>query len=211
MYVRISRFKLKPEGVIAVRDGYEKDVMTPVTSAKGNRFFCVLLSTEEERVGSQVTGWDSKEDWESFSAGGYEEAMKDWWWVFEERPKATFWEIKWPGKIQLDPVAPGRNPIYVKVTRLKIKPEGVAAVRENFTENVMPAVANSKGNRFVCLLLSADERGAASQISAWDSKENCDRYLEDILPKLLGKVDWAFEEMPAATFWEIKWPVGIQF
>lgn len=100
MYVRVSRFKLKPEGVSAVRESYEESVKGPVTSAKGNRFFCVLLSTEEEGVGSQITGWDSKEDCDRYLKEIYPGLIGKMEWVFEEKPTATFWEMKWPGLIQ---------------------------------------------------------------------------------------------------------------
>ncbi len=100
MYLRISRFKLTPEGVPAVKEGYKKDVMGPAVTAKGNRFFCVMFSTEEERVGQQISAWDSKEDCDRWLKEIWPAGYKKYEWVFEEKPKVTFWEIQWPGMIQ---------------------------------------------------------------------------------------------------------------
>ncbi|MFQ5875756.1 MAG: hypothetical protein ACE5JL_18415 [Dehalococcoidia bacterium] len=100
MYFRISRFKLKPEAVSFVRENFEKEVMGPAVASKGNRFFCVLLSTEEERVGSQISGWDSKEDCDRWLKEVWPIGYKQFEWVFEEKPQASFWELKWPGMIQ---------------------------------------------------------------------------------------------------------------
>ena len=72
-------------------------------------------------------------------------------------------------------------------------------------------VVNSKGNRFIFVLLSTEEDRVGSQVSGWDSKEDCDRYLNGTYLKLISKVEWVFEEKPVATFWEIKWPGLIQF
>ena len=60
MYVRTSYFKLHEGQVETVSGHYEEEVMGPLVAAQGNRFVCVLISRDEERVGSQVTGWDSK-------------------------------------------------------------------------------------------------------------------------------------------------------
>ena len=101
MYVRISRFKFKPGAVEKVAATYKSNVLEPLIAAPGNRFVCVLLSTEENGVGSQVTGWSSKEDWERFYAGTYQEAIKGHWDLFEVKPTATFWSLTYPGRIRL--------------------------------------------------------------------------------------------------------------
>jgi len=99
MYVRTSRFKFKPGAVDKVAATYKTDVLEPVVAAAGNRFLCVLLSTEEDGVGSQVTGWSSKKDWERFYAGTYQESIKGHLDLFEIKPTATFWNLTFPGKI----------------------------------------------------------------------------------------------------------------
>ena len=75
MYVRTSRFKLHEGQVETVAGHYREEVMAPLVAAPGNRFVCVLLSTEEDRVGSQVTGWDSQEDWERFEREVYPNSL----------------------------------------------------------------------------------------------------------------------------------------
>ena len=100
MYVRTSRFKLHEGQVETVAGHYREEVMAPLIAAPGNRFVCVLLSTEEDRVGSQVTGWDSKEDWERFEREVYPNNIKNFWHLFEVKPTATFWNLTFPGQVR---------------------------------------------------------------------------------------------------------------
>ena len=100
MYVRTSYFKLHEGQVETVSGHYEEEVMGPLVAAEGNRFVCVLISRDEERVGSQVTGWNSKEDWERFEKEVYPNNIKNFWHLFEVKPTATFWDLTFPGRVR---------------------------------------------------------------------------------------------------------------
>ena len=97
MYVRASRFKLTHDGVKEVRDTYDENVIAPVVNSQGNKFIFVLHSTEHERVGSQVTGWETKEACDDYLTNTFPTLVnKKLAHVFEEAPTASFWDIKWP-------------------------------------------------------------------------------------------------------------------
>ena len=131
--------------------------------------------------------------------------------TFERKTETSFWEINWPGKLQLDPQRAGDTPIYIRTSRFKLKPEGVPAVRAAYEEGVMAPAISAPGNRFFFVLLSADEERVGSQVSGWDSKAHCDGWLTDVWPIGYQEIRWVFEEQPTATFWELKWPLRIQF
>ena len=211
MFVMIRHAVIKEEAMATVKEGYDTDIKGPVVASPGNRFFCVLNSVDMERKVRQMTGWDSKEDCDRYMKETYPAIREKWGWVFDEKPVSSFWEIKWPGKIQFDPTRPLGSGLYIRTSRFKFKPEGMAAVIKGYDEDVIAPVVNSKGNRFIFVLLSTEEERVGSQVTAWDSKEDCDRYLNGAYLKAVSKVEWVFEEKPVATFWEIKWPGLIQF
>ena len=95
-YVRTSRFKFTPEGVKHVYNNFDEEVVQPVVTQPGCRFLFVFHSAEEERVGSQVSGWDSKEACDNYLNNVFPEVFGKVEHVFEEPPVATFWNIKFP-------------------------------------------------------------------------------------------------------------------
>ena len=159
----------------------------------------------------QITGWDSKEDCDRYLSEVLPGIYEKWDWVFERKTVASFWEIKWPGKLHLDPTLPRGSTTYIRASRFKFKPEGVAVVRASYDDGVINPVFNHKGNKFIFVLHSTEEERRGSQVSGWESKEDCDRYLNEVYPGLVNGMRDVFEEMPTATFWELKWPGRVQF
>lgn len=211
MYVLTRRAVIKEEAVSSVKEGYESDVKGPVVTSKGNRFFVVLNSVDREREVRQMTGWESKEDCDRYLNEVYPKIFEKWEWVFEEKPQASFWELKWPATVQFDPKKPPDSMLFVRASRFKLKPEAVAVVRERYENEVMGPVIAAQGNRFFCVLLSVDEEGVGSQVTGWDSKEDWDQFYAQGYGEAMKDWWWAFDERPTATFWEIKWPGSFQF
>ena len=211
MYVMIRHVLLKEEALSTVKDVYESEVMGPVINSEGNRLFCVVNSVEREREVRQITGWDSKEDCDRYLSQVLPAVYEKWEWVFERKPETSFWEIKWPGKFHLDPDLLKGSETYIRTSRFKFKPEGVAVVKASYDEGVINPVFDHKGNKFIFVLLSTEEERRGSQVSGWESKEDCDRYLNEVYPGLVNGMRDVFEEMPTATFWELKWPGRVQF
>lgn len=211
MFVMIRHALIREEALATVKDRYQTHVMEPVVTAPGNRLFCVLNHPEREREVRQITGWDSREDCDHYLNEVLPPVLSEWKGTFERDTQTSFWDIKWPGKLQLDPQRAPDTPIYVRTSRFKLKPEGVPAVRAAYDEGVMGPAISAPGNRFFFVLLSADEERVASQVSGWDSRAACDDWLTNVWPIGYQEIQWVFEEQPTATFWELNWPLRIQF
>ena len=211
MFVMIRRAVIKEESVSTVQQNYETDVAGPVLGAEGSRFCAVLINEENPLEVRQMTGWSSKEDCDRYLKEIYPAVWEKWSWVFDENPVSSFWQVIWPGKLMFDPLKTAGPGIYVRASRFKLKPEGVAKVRDSYDENVIAPVVNFPGNQFIFVLHSTEHERVGSQVTGWDSKEACDRYLNTTFPPLIKKMEHVFEEAPTATFWNIKWPMMVKF
>ncbi len=211
MFVMIRRALVKAEAVPAIEKGYQSNVAGPVLDSPGSRFCAVLLNADNPLEVRQMTGWDSREACDRYLKEVYPAVWEEWNWVFDEPPAPSFWQINWPGKLMFNPLQAAGPNVYVRTSRFKLKPEGVAHVRNNFDEEVIDPVVRQPGNRFIFVLHSAEEERVGSQVTGWDSKEDCDNYLNNVFPEVFGKVKHVFEEPPIATFWNIKWPVIANF
>jgi heme-degrading monooxygenase HmoA len=70
MYVRMTFFKVKDGKMDALRDLYNKDVISAHKNHKGIRFVHLLECLENRNDGISVTVWDTKADLDAYEATG---------------------------------------------------------------------------------------------------------------------------------------------
>ncbi len=70
MYVRMTFFKVKDGKMDALRDLYNKDVISAHKNHKGIRFVHLLECLDNKNEGISVTAWDTKADLDAYEASG---------------------------------------------------------------------------------------------------------------------------------------------
>lgn len=76
MYVRMTLFKVKAGKMDALRDLYNRDVISAHKLHKGIRFVHLLESLDNRNEGISVTVWDTKADLDAYEAGGDYERLR---------------------------------------------------------------------------------------------------------------------------------------
>jgi heme-degrading monooxygenase HmoA len=76
MYVRMTFFKVKDGKMDALRDLYNKEVVSAHKDHKGVRFVHLLECLEDRNEGISVTAWDTKADLDAYEASGDYERLR---------------------------------------------------------------------------------------------------------------------------------------
>ncbi|SRR5208283_400794 len=77
MYVRMTFFKVKDSKMDALRDLYNKNVVSAHKNHKGIRFVHLLECLDDRNEGISVTAWDTKADLDAYEASGDYERLRD--------------------------------------------------------------------------------------------------------------------------------------
>ena len=76
MYIRMTFFKVKDGKMDALRDLYNKNVVSAHKNHKGIRFVHLLEGLDDRNEGISVTAWDTKADLDAYEAGGDYERLR---------------------------------------------------------------------------------------------------------------------------------------
>ena len=94
MYVRMTFFKVKNGKMSALRDLYNKEVISAHKNHKGVRFVNLLESLDDKNAGISVTAWDTKADLDAYEASGdYERLRGLFIEMYEGMPALTSYEV----------------------------------------------------------------------------------------------------------------------
>lgn len=95
--------------------------------------------------------------------------------------------------------------MWVRLTFGKIQLDKLDELRRIYYEEIVPAAKAQKGLKDVFLLESVDEEGEVISLTAWDSKEDGDRYeASGTYAKLMNKVKHTFAGPPTLKSYEVK-------
>lgn len=76
MYVRMTFFTVKDGNMDALRDMYNKDVISAHKSHKGIRFVHLLECLDNRDDGISITVWDTKADLDAYETSGDYERLR---------------------------------------------------------------------------------------------------------------------------------------
>jgi heme-degrading monooxygenase HmoA len=94
MYVRMTFFKVKDGKMDALRDLYNKDVISAHKNHKGIRFVHLLECLENRNEGISVTVWDTKADLDAYeTSGDYERLRGLFNEMYSNVPSLTSYEV----------------------------------------------------------------------------------------------------------------------
>lgn len=68
--------------------------------------------------------------------------------------------------------------MYVRMVYLDLKEGKMDEFRDVYTKEVIPTVKNHKGNRFVHLLECRENENEGISLTAWDTSEDFEKYLQ---------------------------------
>ena len=94
--------------------------------------------------------------------------------------------------------------MFVRLTFVKFQPEKIEEVRRLYYDEVIPAMKEQKGLRFVHLLECLEAAGEAISITAWDNKANADTYEgSGLYQELVGKFQPFYSAPPELRSYEV--------
>ncbi len=94
MYIRMTFFKLKTGQMQALRELYNREVISAHKGHKGIRFVHLLESLDNKDEGISVTAWDTKADVEAYEGSGeYEKLVAKFKDMYAEAPVLKSYEV----------------------------------------------------------------------------------------------------------------------
>ena len=94
--------------------------------------------------------------------------------------------------------------MFVRLTFVKFQPEKIEEVRRLYYDEVIPAMKEQEGLRFVHLLECLEAAGEAISITAWDNKANTDAYEgSGLYQELVGKFQPFYSAPPELKSYEV--------
>jgi len=94
--------------------------------------------------------------------------------------------------------------MFVRLTFVEFQPEKMEEVRRLYHNQVIPAMKEQEGLRFVHLLECLEAEGEAISITAWDNKANADAYERSgLYQELVGKFQPFYTALPELKSYEV--------
>ena len=100
--------------------------------------------------------------------------------------------------------------MYVRTSRYRLTPEGLADLKSGIREQMMGPITAAPGNRLFAVMTSPDDEQNGLFVSAWESKEDCDHFESEVRPTLYARWKGGFDGPFEVNYWETRWPGTLQ-
>jgi len=197
MYMRFIYLKINPEYQSLLAPFYNKMVIPELQKTKGCLFAGLVKSSQSRSDYVSVTLWRSREQAEAYDQGESYNKLMD-----QVRPylaESSEWKVHLSENLELqynpvaeEPMSRGYkvtaeqtssdsdinddNDIYVRLVSIKIQPGKLEEFRRIYLEEIVPALQNYRGCRYIYLSESMQEENEVVSITVWDSKIDAQNY-----------------------------------
>lgn len=195
MYMRFVQLKAK--SVDMLRSTYDIMVIPELQKISGCLYAGLMLSKEKPDELVSLTMWDTKEHAEEYESTGVYNRLLDHCKPF--LAESTEWKVQLSDKLELeyaqgfkDPVpkqfvvaarkkdieeVPQRSAhLYLRIVSHKLQKGKFAEFRKIYSEEILPALYETKGCQYAYLIESIQEGNEVISVTIWDSKEDADNY-----------------------------------
>jgi quinol monooxygenase YgiN len=197
MYMRFVQLMAKSNNIDILRSVYDSMVIPELQNISGCLYAGLMHSKEKSDELISLTMWDTKEHSEAYESTGVYQKLLDHCKPFLEG--STEWKVQLSDKLELeyapefeDPVpkqfvvaarigdieeVPQQNPhFYLRIVSVKIQKGKIAELRKMYSEEILPALYETKGCHYAYLIESLQEENEVISVTIWDSKQDADNY-----------------------------------
>ena len=197
MYMRFLYLKINPEYQSLLAPFYNKMVIPELQKTEGCLFAGLVKSSQSRSDYVSVTLWRSRQQAETYDQGkSYKKLMEQ---VRPYLSESSEWKVHLSENLELkydavakDPVSRGYkvtaeqaptdpdlvddNDLYVRLVSIKIQPGKLEELRKIYMNEIVPALQNYRGCRYIYLSESLQEENEVVSITVWDSKRAAEDY-----------------------------------
>ena len=197
MYMRLFHVKIKPESLSKYRQHYDETVIPQLQKMPGCLYAGLILSEHHRDECISMTLWNSQTQAEAYEKSGvYKELLQS---LKPYLSDSSVWKIQLSKELKLEYQPVPEEPVvksyailvkanekilvqdkthlmYLRIVSVKIQPGKMEEFRQIYTKEVIPALRDVKGCRYVYLAESRKEKNEAFSITIWDSKQDADDY-----------------------------------
>ena len=197
--MRLVQMKVKEGHVGGLRSHYGNRIIPALEEISGCRYAGLMKSIHHSDECISLTLWENESDAEAYERGGVFETL-----LGETRPfliessesrlqlsqDLTLEYVPIPEEPVIsrlpvaargDPVSPQdsqRDPIWVRIVSLKLRPGKLDEFKRAYTEQVIPTLRKVKGCRYIYLTERSDKKDEILSVTSWESKEAAEAYEE---------------------------------
>ncbi len=204
MYMRLVRIKVKMDGLRGLVSHYESRVIPTLAHVEGCRYAGLMQSVLHPDQCLSLTMWNEQSDAEAYEESGVFASLLD-----EVKPffvESSEFQIRLSENLTLEyapvPEEPvvsampvtasntGRQhsggPRWLRTVALKIRPGKVEEFRRIYIDQVIPALRDVPGCRYIYLTEDPAKPNEVISITSWESEQDAKKYEQSgLFQKLL--------------------------
>jgi heme-degrading monooxygenase HmoA len=229
MFMRLVQVKVKDGQIERLQHHYRQRIIAALEGIPGCRYAGLMKSVHHPEECVSLTLWDNEQDAEAYERSGLFETL-----LRETRPflvessesrlqlsrDLTLEYVpipeepvvgKFPVAARSDTPAPREEQhghMWVRIVSLKLRPGKLAEFEQLYREQVIPALRNVKGCRYIYLAERSGRKDEVLSVTSWESKEDAENYeksglfarlLESQQSTLSELYGWKIEEQKLET------------
>ena len=197
MYLRLVRVRVKPERVEENERWIQATVVPTLQETPGCLFACGTHSTKDPAERILLSLWDDPAHLAAWAesaacrrlwveAAQFLADSSEWKIQLSEDYAVEYKPVPEKPVVQALPVSaamtstgkagPPGEPLHLRILSLTIRAGHKDALRQQYEEEIIPALRLVKGCRYALLTDSAESANAILSITIWDSREHAEEY-----------------------------------
>jgi quinol monooxygenase YgiN len=197
MFVRFLTSRCEPEKLEDLRDFFVKQVFPGLRETEGCLFASLIESTAHPDEFSSLTLWDSSDHIKAYEQSDRFAALSKAGQPFVA--ESDDWQLQLSGDMTLEYKPVVEEPqvdsyrlcavmdeaalkqqraanLHLRLVRLQATDDGLVGLKQNYVEEVIPALRGVKGCRNAFLIESVASQNQLISVTLWDSREDAEAY-----------------------------------